>query len=70
MIIDKIENIDKYSGTPVEALNFVKAVTKEDFAGHYDFCDGVYANIDEYETKKFDSCKFEAHKKFIDIQII
>ena len=41
MIIDKVENIDKYSGIPQEAVDFVKAVTKEDFAGHYDFGNDV-----------------------------
>ncbi len=70
MIIDKVENIDKYSGIPEEAIKFVQAVTKNDFAGHYDFCDDTFANIDEYETKTFDKCKFEAHKNYIDIQLI
>lgn len=70
MIIDKVENIGKYSGIPQEAVDFVKAVTKEDFAGHYDFGNNVFANIDEYETKIFDKCKFEAHKQYIDIQLI
>lgn len=70
MIIDKVENIDKYSGIPEEVVKFVKAVTKYDFAGHYDFCDDTFANIDEYETKTFDNCKFEAHRNYIDIQLI
>ena len=70
MIIDKVENISKYSGIPQEAIDFVEAVTKEDFVGHYDFREGVFANIDEYETKTFDNCKFEAHKNYIDIQLI
>ena len=70
MIIDKVENIGKYSEVHKEAVEFVEAVTKEDFAGHYDFRDGVFANIDEYETRTFDNCKFEAHKKYIDIQLI
>ena len=70
MIIDKVENIRKYSGIPQEAIDFVEAVTKEDFTGHYDFGNVVFANIDEYETKTFCNCKFEAHKRYIDIQLI
>ncbi len=36
--------------------------------GRYDLSDGVYVNIQSYETKDRVNCLFEAHKKYIDIQ--
>ena len=70
MIIDDIKNINKYSNIPVEAVEFLQTLTPETFTGHYDLCDSVYVNIDEYQTKPAEICKFEAHKKYIDIQML
>ena len=70
MIIDKIENINNYSEIPREAADFIKALSSANLAGHYDICDGMYANIDEYVPKIIDNCRFEAHKKYIDIQLL
>ncbi len=38
--------------------------------GHYELDDGAYVNISSYLTKSRDNCKFEAHRKYIDIQYI
>lgn len=32
--------------------------------------DALYANVSEYTTKLFDECAFEAHKRYIDVQMI
>ena len=36
--------------------------------GRYDLENGCYVNLDEYETKE--NIVFEAHRKYIDVQII
>ena len=70
MIIDKIENIEKYSQIPISVIKFIKNLTPETPVGHYELENEIFANIDEYTTKLFEDCKFEAHKKYIDIQIL
>jgi YhcH/YjgK/YiaL family protein len=85
MIIDKIENIEKYSlclpcqregdreaveGFSAKVIDFLINLTPETPAGRYEIADGIYANVDEYEPKNYENCKFEAHKKYIDIQMV
>ena len=36
--------------------------------GRYEVAEGTFANVQSYETK--DSNRFEAHRKFIDIQVV
>lgn len=70
MIIDKIENISIYNEIPQEVSNFLKSLTPDISTGHYIIDGKAYANIDEYVTKPVSECKFEAHKKYIDIQML
>lgn len=54
-----------------EAYEFTKKLLSEDVEnGRYDFSDGVFVNVMTYETKRRSDAFFEAHKKYIDIQII
>lgn len=39
-------------------------------AGRYDLSDGIFYNVLEYMTKPADECRFESHKRYIDIQWI
>lgn len=32
--------------------------------------DAIFANVDEYETKEIEKTEWEAHKKYIDIQLL
>ena len=32
--------------------------------------DELYANVSEYDSKPFAECKFEAHKRYIDVQVV
>lgn len=75
MILDKIENLKMYKPVLDSAdkiydfiCDFIKA-PKEN--GRYEL-DGkdLYANIDSYETKPENGALFEAHKKYIDLQVI
>lgn len=70
MIIDKIKNISIYTQIPDEAIKFINALNCSTPSGKYVISDSVYANIEEYNTKKFADAKFESHKKYIDIQFL
>lgn len=53
------------------AYEFTKKLLSEDVEnGTHDLADGVFANVMTYETKKRSDAFFEAHKKYIDIQIM
>lgn len=73
MIVDNIENCDKYYNLHIgikTAFEFYKSHNLKDFeAGSYKIDgDTLYVNINEYETKE--EQKLEAHKNYIDIQIM
>ena len=68
MIVDKLENIDKYSQIPPHARAFIKNLPQD--CGKYILADEDFANIEEYETKPHDQCFFETQKKYADIQLL
>ncbi len=70
MIIDKIQNIYKYDLIPKEVAKFLSSLTPDSKSGHYEISDGAFVNIDVYNTKDIAKCKLEAHKKYIDIQML
>ena len=67
MIYDRIENIDTYNLDEV-ALNFIKSLTLDIECKKYILNDNIYANVEEYTTK--DVGYFEAHRDYLDIQIL
>lgn len=75
MILDNIKNSKKYESIN---KNFEKAfefLNRDDLEtldiGKYEI-DGenVFAMVQEYETKDLENAKYEAHKKYIDIQYL
>ena len=70
MIIDKLENISKYSDIPSNIVEFVNNLSKDINLGRVQLNESDYANVEMYETKFSQDAKFEAHKKYIDIQIL
>jgi YhcH/YjgK/YiaL family protein len=75
MIVDKIENSHKYNCLSkyfVKAFSFLKntnLVNAE--SGKYVLeGDRVFAMVQEYDSRKIEDCKLEAHRKYIDIQFI
>ncbi len=70
MIIDKIENVSTYKNIPDYAVDFIKRLSKDIQKGRYSLNNTDYANIESYTTKSVSDAKFEAHNKFIDIQIL
>lgn len=70
MIIDTLNNMDKYSEIPAYAVEFIKKLTKDIELGKYKLNDKEFVNIEEYQPKSIADAKFESHKKYIDIQIL
>ena len=48
----------------------LKVLSGEAPNGHYDFSDGAYANVFYGSPKPLAECKYEAHRKMIDVQMI
>lgn len=64
----KYEKIKELSAA---AYDFVMKLLSEDVEnGRHDLDDGVFVNVMTYETKWRSEACFEAHKKYIDIQIM
>ncbi len=70
MIIDKLENISLYKNIPQQAALFIKNLSNDIAYGRQELTDTDYANIETYTTKSLNNAKFEAHKNYIDIQIL
>jgi len=71
MITDTIANASSYSLGPAwdKAFAFLETITADTADGDYPI-DGksIFAIVMRYETKEPDRAKFEAHKKYADIQ--
>ena len=70
MIFDKIENIRQYDIVSDKIIEFLFNLNENTPNGRYEIDDRAYANIEEYNTKSHENCSFEAHKRYIDIQIL
>ena len=70
MIIDNLKNIEKYKEISPRVAEFLKTLSKDTPVGHYEIEDGAFANVDVYTTKLHKDCKLEAHKNYIDIQML
>ncbi len=75
MIKDNIKNYKNYLGISKYLDKGFEYLVNTDLStlpcGRYHILDDkIYANVDEYKTKSVDLGKFEAHKKYIDIQYI
>jgi len=75
MIIDKLENASQYYGIGEnisEALKYLENTDLSEFEnGKYEIKgDEIFVIIQDYNTKPLSEGKFEAHKKYIDIQYI
>lgn len=76
MIFDKAQNMAQYyDGAPLleKCADFIKKFENENLPdGSYEIdSDRVFANIQSYRTKpQSEDSRFEAHKKYIDVQYI
>ncbi len=76
MIFDSMKNAALYDGAhPLMAAGFALAeqlIKEKAPAGRYEGEDGVYAMVQEYDSavKASDEVRFEAHREYIDVQIL
>lgn len=70
MIIDKVKNISNYKNIPVEAIKFINGLNEMIDLGRYELGNGIFANVEKYQTKLTTDAKFEAHNDYVDIQIL
>ena len=75
MIKDSLEYSKNYYGLSDRIEFALKYLTKTDFAklanGRYELKGSdVFVNIQDYDTKSEDDGKWEAHRKYIDIQYL
>ena len=75
MIIDNIKNAPLYYGVSERIAVALKFLRENDFSvmnpGKYEI-DGsnVYALVQRYESKPVEKCKWEAHRRYIDVQYV
>lgn len=70
MITDKIENVDLYNQIPKLAKDFIKNIKPDIETGKYVLSENIYANVEIYNTKSVEDAKYEAHERYIDIQLL
>lgn len=72
MIFDDIKNIKNYALIDEKIADFILNLTAAQECGKVFLSEDrlTYANVEEYTTKTLENCKLEAHKKYIDIQLL
>jgi len=70
MITDKLNMINKYSEIPQIVKKFVTSISPDISPGRIILSNDIYVNVETYKTKSAIDAKFEAHEKYIDIQIL
>ena len=71
MIIDTIENLEKYLPEKYRCkiMQWLESVTPEISDGEYEIeGDNVIARVFSYHTKPEKDCRIEAHNRYVDIQ--
>ena len=74
MILDRLENADRYIGLGdgiTRAFRHLRETRFQDLPdGRHDIDDSSYMLLQTYQTKDAGDVLFEAHRKFIDIQLL
>ena len=74
MILDTLDNSARYEALNsrfAKAFAYLKTVDGTQPLGRHDLDgDDCFALVQTYETKTLDKAKFEAHRKYIDVQFI
>lgn len=75
MILDFTSNLEKYKSLSPNLEKGINHLLKNDYsqkeAGRYEvFENEIFVLVNKYNTKVVEECRLEAHKKFIDIQLM
>ena len=65
-----MKDLNKIKELCPSAYDFIVNKAEGAAVGKYDLENGVYVSVQKYTTKARSEAKYEAHKKFIDIQMI
>ena len=65
-----MKDLNKIKELCPSAYDFIVNKAEGAAVGKYNLENGVYVSVQEYTTKARSEAKYEAHKKFIDIQMI
>ncbi len=65
-----MKDLNKIKELCPSAYDFIVSKAKDAAVGKYELENGAYVSVQEYTTKARAEAKYEAHKKFIDIQLI
>ena len=65
-----MKDLNKIKELCPSAYDFIVNKAEGAVVGKYDLENGEYVSVQEYTTKARSEAKYEAHKKFIDIQMI
>ncbi len=68
--MEKIFTLRNIKGVSPAMVDKVLALQKNFIAGKYEFEGGAFMNVESYITKPSSDKDFEAHRKFIDVQIL
>jgi biofilm protein TabA len=75
MICDRIDNSERYdclgAGVSLALGALREGLFKDAPDGRYEIDgDRVYALVQRYTTRPLEQCKFESHRKYIDVQMV
>jgi YhcH/YjgK/YiaL family protein len=75
MIFDRLENAEMYNGLSKEIATAFEYLRKTDFSklpeGRHDVDgDRVYAMVQRYQTRPVADAKWEAHRRYLDVQYV
>ena len=75
MIVDQLENLKFYAGLPPRIVRALEFLRDTDLAalslGRHELDgDWLFALVQEYATKPLEQCKWEAHRRYCDVQFV
>lgn len=75
MIIDTLENAAAYEALGprfAQAFEYLRSGRPAtDVAGTHELDGGdLYVNVEQYDSKPIESCRYEAHRKYADVQFV
>ncbi len=75
MIVTRLEDINRYRGLSTNLDTAFDWLLKEKWQNieqgkHAIFGEAIYALVQSYKSKEHAACRFEAHRSFIDIQML
>ena len=72
MIAGKLDNYRDYciGDTFDTVFDFLSGLTADAEEKKYELENGIYVSVESYSTKSFSDGLFEAHRKYIDVQVV